>query len=203
MQRNESVAFVNANEQMIKMSVKSGLPVYMRAMAIVLLFAMFHYVAGYRLMYSLGILYAKEEAKECITEKNNNIKKFTLSTAEYNSLKWSDANKEFSLSNEMYDVVSIQKSGDKYSIIAYIDNDETEWLSAFHNFEKELFQPDHSANGTKSAEDVMSSFQKDCTPVSEFKIQLFAFTGILTHALAVQQRPLQVSGNIWHPPTIS
>ena len=176
------------------MSVKLRFPVYVRVMAIVLLIAMFHYVAGYRLMYSLGILYSKEEAKECMVQKSSNIQKLTLSTAEYNSLKWSEANKEFSYSNEMYDVVGIQKSGVNYIITVYADNDEMEWLTAFHDLEKEIFHPDQNSKGAKSAEDVMSSFQKECTTVSEFKINTFA-TGLFQPTYAVKQHSQQVFGN--------
>jgi hypothetical protein len=183
--------------------MKSKFPIYVRAMAIIMLIAMFHYVAGYRLMYSLGILYTKEEAKECANEKNDNIKKITLSVSDYNSLQWSEENKEFSLNHQMYDVVSIQKSGNSYNITAYADDPETELITAFHNFEKELFHPDQSTNGTKSAEDVMSSFQKDYTAMCEFKISIFS-TG-LAQLFAKHQgwHSLQVPDNIWHPPLIS
>jgi len=183
-----------------KMSVKSRFPVYVRAIAIVMLFAMFHYVAGYRLMYSLGILYAKEQAKGCMNEKDNNIKKITFSASEYASLKWSEEHKEFSFHNEMYDVKGLQKSGNNYIITAYSDDFETECVTAFHNFETELFHPDQSSKGTKSAEDVMSSFQKEYTTPSEFKIKIFASTALLQPTIAVKQHLLQIPDNIWHPP---
>jgi len=161
---------------------------------------MFHYVAGYRLMYSLGILYSKEEAKSYISEKNNTLQKLTLTASDYNSLKWSEENKEFSFNNQMYDVTGIQKAGDNYILTVYTDDKETGWVSSLHNFEKQLFHPDQSAKGAKSAENIMSSFQKDCTPASDFKINIFAFTGLFQPEAAVQQHPLQVSDNIWHPP---
>jgi hypothetical protein len=182
------------------MSVKSRYSVHIRAVAIVMLFAMFHYVAGYRIMYSLGIIYTKDQAKECMVEKSN-IKKIALSASDYNSLKWTEENKEFSFNNQMYDLVSIQKSGNTYSINAYVDDPETELVTAFHHFESELFHPDQSNKGAKSAEDIMSAFQKDFTPPSEFKINLFAFTGLFEPIVAIQQHPLQISNSIWHPPT--
>lgn len=182
------------------MSVKSTSSVYVRAMAMVMLFAMFHYVAGYRLMYSLGILYTKDEAKVCMVEKSN-IKKLTLSVTDYNSLKWTEANKEFSFNNIMYDLVSIQKTGDDYIVNAYLDDPETELVAAFHHFESELFHPDQSNKSAKSAEDIMSSFQKDCTPAYVFKAHIFSLTMVFRPAIAVTQHPLQVSDNIWHPPT--
>jgi len=176
--------------------------VYVRVMAMVLLFAMVHYVAGYRLMYSLGILYTKEQAKECMTEKNDNIKKITFSTSDYNSLKWTEENKEFSFNNQMYDVVSIQKLGTCYVLTVYADDPETELITAFHNFEKEIFHPDQSNKGTKSAEDIMSSFQKECTAISGWKINIFT-VGLLQPTLVVpQQYSLQFSDSIWHPPSI-
>jgi hypothetical protein len=182
------------------MSVRLRYSVCARTMAIVMLFAMFHYVAGYRLMYSLGILYAKDEAKTCMTDQNN-IKKFTLSSPDYNSLKWTEEKKEFSINNQMYDLVNVQKSGYIYTITAYVDDPETELITALHHFESELFHPDQSNKGAKSAEDVMSAFQKDCTPVSEFKINVFTLTKLFQPVVAVQQHPLKISDNIWHPPT--
>lgn len=182
--------------------MKSRVPVYVRATAVVMLFAMFHYMVGYRLIYSLGIIYAKEEAKECMVEKNTGTQKLTLSASDYNSLKWTEKGKEFSFNNEMYDVVNIQKSGDNYSITVYTDKTETGWVASFHNYEKELFHPDQTTKGTKSAEDIMSSFQKDYTPATEFNIPIFFSAGLIQPAIAVQQHPLQVPNTIWHPPTI-
>jgi len=179
--------------------MKVKFPTYIRTVAMVMLFAMFHYVAGYRLLYSLGIIYTKDEAKECMVEKNN-IKKLTFSAADYASLKWSEENKEFSFHNQMYDVVSIQKSGNSYTVTAYSDDPETELITAFHHFESELFHPDQSNKGAKSAEDVLSAFQKDFTPPSEFKINISSLHRITYHEVAVQQHPLQITDNIWHPP---
>jgi hypothetical protein len=170
-------------------------------MAIVLLFAMFHYIAGYRLMYSLGILYAKQDAKECMTKKNN-IQKLTFSATGFSSLNWSEENKEFSFNNEMYDVSNIQKTGDKYIVTVYSDDFETEFVTAFHSFEKELFHPDQSSKGAKSAEDVMSAFQKDFTPASQFNMQ--NATSLTNIKPSVDRckggNSLQAPDNIWHPP---
>jgi len=184
------------------MSVKSRYTVYVRATAIIMLFAMFHYVAGYRLMYSLGILYTKDEAKECMVGKTN-IKKLTFSASEYNSLQWSEQSKEFSFNNQMYDVVSMEVSGNSHIITAYADDPETELVTAFHNFEKEIFHPDQSAKGAKSADDIMSAFQKDCTPTTEFKIDIFASDGLIQPCYSIPIWSGQVSDNIWHPPAIS
>jgi hypothetical protein len=181
------------------MSVKSRFPVYVRGIALVLLFAMFHYVAGYRLLYSMGILYAKDEAKTCMTEKNN-TKKFSFSSGDYTSLKWTEKNKEFSFHNQMYDVLNIEKAGDIYTVSVYADDPETELVTAFHHFENELFHPDQSNKSTKSAEDIMSSFQKEFTPISEFKINIFSATRLFQSEVATHQYPLQIANSIWHPP---
>ncbi len=175
--------------------------VTIRTLAILLLFAMFHYVAGYRLMYSLGILYTKEEAKQCISEKSN-VKKLTFCDTDYNSLKWSEQNKEFSFNNQMYDVVNIQKLGANYQVTAYPDDPETELITAFHNFEKEFFHPDQSSKGAKSAETIMDSFQKEYTPVSEFKINIFTVSGLFLPSNVATQHLLTSTDNIWHPPAI-
>jgi hypothetical protein len=183
------------------MSIKLRSPVYVRATAIVILFAMVHYMVGYRLLYSLGILYTKDEAKQCTVDNTKN-KKFTLSAAEYKALKWTEENEEFSLNNQMYDVASIKKTGTNYTITAYADDPETELVTAFHNFESALFQPDQSNKSAKSAEDIMSAFQKECTPAAQFKINVFALNRLFQPVvICLGGQSLQVSDNIWHPPT--
>lgn len=182
------------------MPVKLACPVSVRTLAFILLFAMFHYVAGYSLLYSLGVIYTKNEAKECIAE-NNNIKKLVLSAPDYISLKWTEKNKEFSFHNEMYDAVAIQKTGNLYIVTAYADDPETELISALHHFENELFHPDQTNKTSKSAEDILSSFQKDCTPPSGLSIHFIPLHGN-TYSLinARQKHPLEVFKTIWHPP---
>jgi len=166
----------------------------------VVLFAMVHFTVGYRLVYSLGILYAKEQAKELMVEKNNTIKELHLTASDYNSLKWTEKNKEFYFNNEMYDVSGIEKSGYGYTIKVFCDNMETGWVVSLHSYEKELFHPDQSAKGTKSAEDIMSSFQKDYTPPSEFKISIFIHNLGIQPIQTIQAPSLIVFDNIWHPP---
>ena len=185
------------------MSTKPWLQVCFRAIAFVMLIAMFHYVAGYRLMYSLGILFAKQEAKECMVEKKAETQKITLTASEYQSLQWTEDNKEFSLNNEMYDVVSIQKSGDSYIINVYSDDKETQWTANYHDFEKQIYHSDQSSKSNKSAEEVMSSFQKEFTPPSQFVISNLQFTVIKTPAVAFEQHSLSLPDNIFHPPTNS
>jgi hypothetical protein len=180
--------------------VKSTYPVAVRAIAFIMLFAMLHYVAGYRLLYSLGVIYTKNEAKECMTEKNN-IKKLVLSVSDYSSLKWTEENKEFSFHNEMYDVVNIQKTGNTYIITTYADDPETEVAAALHHVENELFHPDQSNKTSKSAEDILSSFQKDCTPPSGFNMHLVATAGNSNFIIHARQKYLpEIFKSIWHPP---
>ena len=185
------------------MKVKLRYPKYVRVMAFVMLIAIFHYVAGYRLLYSLGILYAKEEAKECLMNKPDKMKKLTISAFDYANLKWSDEHKEFSYNNEMYDVATIQKLNADYIITVYQDDNETGVVLSFHNFEKELFHPDQSSKGAKSAEDLMSSFQKEFMPSSDFRINMFAIDRLLQPISDVSRHSQQVPGNIWHPPLLS
>lgn len=184
-----------------KVPVKLRYPLYVRAIAFIMLFAMFHYIAGYRLLYSIGIYYTKNEAKECIVEKNN-LKKLTFSMKEYNSLKWSEKGKEFEYNNQMYDIAAIQKTGNIYTVTSYADDPETEMITAFHHFESELFHPDQANKSAKSAEDILSAFQKDCTPASGFQITLAAPTRLLSPVIAAEPHLLQaIHNSIWHPPT--
>jgi hypothetical protein len=185
------------------MSPKSTFPVYIRTIAFVMLVAVFHYVAGYRLMYSLGILFAKQEAKECMIEKKNQVSKLTLTASEFKSLTWTEDNKEFSFNNEMYDVTGIQKSGDNYIITIYMDDKETQWTSSYNDFEKQVYSTDQPSKSNKSAEEIMSAFQKEFTPVSAFKINSFASTNLRLNTIANGQYSLSLPDNIFHPPSIS
>lgn len=162
---------------------------------------MFHYVAGYRLMYSLGIIYSKEQAKECMLDKKATTQKLTLSAADYNLLKWTEDNKELTLNNEMYDVANIQKSGDNYILTVYIDDKETQWTANYHDFEKQIYHSDQSSKNNKSAEEVMSAFQKEFTPVAEFKIDLFNTSGLQLPSTVAMQHSLSLPDNIFHPPS--
>lgn len=182
------------------MPIKAKLSVHVRAIAVIMLFAMFHYMVGYRFVYSLGILYAKEQAKELIGKQSNKMKELDLTASDYNSLKWTEKGKEFCLNNEMYDVAAVEKYGDNYVFKVYCDNAETGWAASLHNYEKEVFYPDQNAKGTKSAEDVMSSFQKDYAPEAGFKMPLISITGIIHSLPAFQQPSLKIPDPIWHPP---
>src|SRR5208282_6017233 len=109
------------------MPLKPRFSIYIRATAFVMLFCMFHYLAGYRFMYSLGILFAKEEAKNIIgadnfsSGTNADIQKLTFSANDYNSLKWTKENKEFIINHQMFDAANIEKSGTTYVITVYCD----------------------------------------------------------------------------------
>lgn len=182
------------------MSVKSRFSVYVRAMAIVMLFAMFHYVAGYRLMYSLGILYAKQQAKECMTEKNSNIKKLTLSASDYNSLKWTEKNKEFSYNNDLYDVINIQKSLDKYIITVYYDKTETGWVASLHNVEKRIYSSPQHTNDKST--DIVNNIYKEYIPSESLIPSFYAQVLISIKAKCVLVSVSAKIDDIWHPPAI-
>ncbi len=162
---------------------------------------MFHYVAGYRLMYSIGIFLAKQEAKECMVEKKDHVKKITLSASDYSSLKWTEDNKEFSFNNEMYDVSAIQKSGSNYIITVFVDDKETQWVTSYHDFEKQIYHADQSNKGTKSAEELSSAFQKEFAPEVQLTIDNSEFTVVKMPVVAIMQHTLSLPDNIFHPPS--
>lgn len=188
------------------MSVKTAHQKYIRATAFLMLLAMFHYVAGYRLIYSIGILFAKQEAKECMVEKNQNERtqnfvSLHLSASDYASLKWTEDNKEFFFNNEMYDVSSIQKWGDSYVITVFVDDKETQWTSSYHDFEKEIYHSDQSSKGAKPAEELSSAFQKEFTPETQLTIYNSQCTIVKMPVVVIRQHSVSLPDNIFHPPS--
>lgn len=172
----------------------------LRAISVLLLFVMFHYVAGYRLLYGLNILLVKQNSKETIKSNRSNIEKLTLSLSEFNSLKWTEELKEFNYKNQLFDVVNIEKSGSCYVISVYHDINESSCQNAYHDVENELFHSDQSSKGAKPIEDVLSSLQKDCTPAVEFTFNIYSGDMLSYHAVADRQPTLRLPCHVWHPP---
>src|SRR5579859_4035111 len=98
-------------------------PIWVRTVAITLCIAMVYYFAGYRLVYSFVMHSAKAEASFAI-QHNGAITTITLSDKEFANLNWTDKNKEFSTNGQLYDLVSITKSGNVHILQVYDDKNE-------------------------------------------------------------------------------
>lgn len=144
------------------------IPIWVRTIAITLCIAMVYYFAGYRLVYSFIMNNAKREAAFAI-QHNGTITGMTLSAAEFNNLKWTDKNKEFLLNGQLFDLVSMEKTGNSYILKVYDDKNETRWAKTMHDFVKFLFPTDPSKKPIH-AEGMLSAFQKEYTPLQKVTV---------------------------------
>ena len=177
----------------------NGIKTWIRAVAVTLLIAMVYYFAGYRIVYSIVMHGAKEDAAFAI-KHHGTLGKLTISAAEYANLGWTEKNKEFTYNEQRYDLVSMQKSGDSVVLTVYNDKNETRWGKAMNDFVKELFPSEKSKN-TDPAEGFMSAFQKEYTPLEKIKIGYAPETTKVFYDTERSSRiPLLISKPIWHPP---
>jgi len=179
--------------------MKLRFPLWMRTIAVTLLIALIYYFAGYRLVYSLIIHGAKEDASFAIEHKQGIIKELDFSSAEYALLKWTDKDKEFSLNDQLFDIISIQQIGGKYILQVYADKNETRWVKALNTFIKGIF-PTHPGKGMDNAETLSSALQKEYTPPGHVRVGLVPETKTVQYADTQSHTSTQVKKPIWHPP---
>lgn len=175
------------------------IPIWIRTIAVTLVIAMVYYFAGYKLVYSFVMHNAKAEASFAI-KHNGSIVNMTLSDKEYANLGWTDKNKEFSLNGQLYDLVSITKSGNSYILQVYNDKNETRWAKAMNDFVKFLF-PDNHGKKPMHAEGLLSAFQKEYTPLQKVTVVYTPETKNSSHIVNGDICPSTLLIKpIWHPP---
>lgn len=176
-----------------------GVKTWIRAVAVTLLIAMVYYFAGYRIVYSVVMHGAKEDAAFAI-KHHGTLNSITLSAAEYTTLNWTEKNKEFMYNGHLYDCIAIEKYGDSVVLKVYDDKNETRWAKAMNDFVKVLFPTGKSQN-TDPAEGFMSAFQKEYTPLEKIKVGYAPETTKVFYDTQRSTRiPLLLSKPIWHPP---
>jgi hypothetical protein len=172
---------------------------WVRAMAITLLIAMVYYFAGYRIVYSIVMHDAKEDAAFAM-KHHGTFSSIILTAKEYSKLSWTEKGKEFNYNGQLYDMVSVEKSGDSYTLKVYEDKNETHWAKAMNDFVKFIFPSDQNQK-QDPAEGFISAFQKEYTPLEKVKIgyapettKVIYDTNRCTHSSLLLIKP------IWHPP---
>ncbi len=179
--------------------MKINFPLWMRSVAVTLLIAMLFYFAGYRLVYSIIIHGAKEDASFAISHKQALVKELELTASEYSLLKWTEKDKEFSFNDQLYDIVSIQQTDGKYIIQVYADKNETGWVNAMNTFIKGVFST-HQGKGMDNAESLSSAFQKEYTPTGHMKLDHVPETKTVQYSDTERHISTQLKKPIWHPP---
>jgi hypothetical protein len=179
--------------------MKLSFPLWMRTIAVTLLTALIYYFAGYRLVYSLIIHSAKEDASFAISHKQALVKELQLTAAEYPMLKWTDKDKEFTFNDQLYDIVSIQQTDGKYVLHVYADKNETGWVNAMDSFIKGVFST-HSGKGMDNAESLTTAFQKEYAPTGHVKVDHMPETKTVQYSDTERHTSTQLKKPIWHPP---
>ena len=126
------------------------------------------YLFGIQFIYWLKVENAKSISQSFILKKDlktNTTKLFSFTPAEYNSLNWTEKDKEFVINNQDYDVIIIKHiSGTTIEIQCYADNLETEISAAFQGMATVLFSANHQKGDTKE-NDLLSKITKEFIPL--------------------------------------
>jgi hypothetical protein len=176
-------------------------PIWVRSIAVAMLFAMTYYFAGYRIVYFMLTKDAKSYASVEMKKKNVVLEKLQFDKTEYSKIKWTEGNKEFSYNGQLYDVVSISNADGIYSVEVYADKNETQWVKALNDFVKQLFPADNSKSN-KNVESVISAFQNEYLPLNTIKVMSPDVTYTVHPSHNVKVASLCTDTSIWHPPTL-
>ena len=177
-------------------------PIWIRTVAVTMLFAMVYYFAGYRIVYFMLTKDAKSYAWAAMKNKNTVLQKLVMNKADYNKLEWTEGGKEFSTNGQLYDVVSISKVGTSYAIEVYVDKNETQWVKALNDFVKQIFPADNTKSN-KNVESVISAFQSEYLPINKVNVASPDVTYTVHYSHTLNMAALCHSSAIWHPPLFS
>jgi hypothetical protein len=175
-------------------------PIWIRTVALTMLLAMVYYFAGYRIVYFMLTKDAKSFASAEIKNKNTRKETLVLSKAEFANAKWTEENKEFSFNGQLYDIISISKTADKYIVLAYADKNETQLVRALNDFVKQLFPADNSKKN-KNAESVIVALQNEYLPLNAIKILIPDATQVVYHQQALNGESSCCHLSTWRPPS--
>ena len=102
--------------------------------------------AGYYFLYKCRLAEIKESVrKEILSSRKHELTKLTFSTEEIDQLDWEEKD-EFRYKGEMYDVVSMEKKGDKVIIFCLTDKKEKALKQAFAETHRQA--PDKNTSGS-------------------------------------------------------
>jgi len=171
---------------------------------ILLAFTFVLYLGGIQMAYWLRMSAHKQETQFSIrhnqVSKDNSVK-FSFTSEQYNSLAWSEKNKEFSYQGQRYDIIGMQYCSDEIIVTCFSDKEETNLVNAFSGFIKNLFSsPLHTNDKTP---DIANTLCKEYLPSEPSSPFLFSHVLISIKAGCVL---VNVSGqidSIWRPPTLA
>jgi hypothetical protein len=174
-------------------------PIWIRTVALTMLLAMVYYFAGYRIVYFMLTKDAKTFASAEIKNKNTRKETLVLDKTEFASVKWTEENKEFSYNGQLFDIINISKTADKYTILAYADKNETQLVKALNDFVKQLFPSNNKQN--KNAESIVVALQNEYLPLNAIKILIPDATQVVYHKQALNGESVSCHLTTWRPPS--
>jgi len=175
-------------------------PIWIRTVALSMLLAMVYYFAGYRIVYFMLTKDARSFASAEIKNKSTKKETLVLDKTEFANVKWTEEGKEFSYNGQMYDIINISKTTDRYAVLAYADKNETEWVKALNDFVKQLFPADNSKNN-KNSESVIAALQNEYLPLSTIKLMMPDATQVVYHKQALHGESIYCHLSTWRPPS--
>lgn len=186
--------------QLRKNKVIKHTPIWIRTIALSMLLAMTYYFAGYRLVYYLLTKDAKSFATAEIKNKNTRLETLVFNKTDFADLKWTEKNKEFSFEGSLYDIVNITKTTEGFTVKAYADKNETQWVKALNDFVKQLFPADNSKKA-KNIESIIAACQSEYMPVNALKILSPDATRLVHHIYPHSVISFCFDSTTWRPPS--
>jgi hypothetical protein len=115
---------------------------------------------GFYAMFIVRQTEVKEEMSESVNmpTSTNQREVISFTKTEFSQLYFNDDGKEFRLNGRLYDVVSIEKSGNKVNITVEYDSKETDLVEAFGGLFSQQQGKDQNSSPLKT---VISHFQQD------------------------------------------
>jgi hypothetical protein len=162
------------------------------------------YIGGLQVMYWVKMYVCKQQSASLIQTgklQGSQTVQFTFTPSEYNSLSWTEQNKEFTYIGERYDIASIQYFSDKVMVRCYTDKEETELADAFSGFIKKMFSSPQTPN--EKNHDIAGKIYKEYLHVKPLVPSFFDKALVSVKATCVLVNTSAAIENIWRPPCAS
>jgi hypothetical protein len=174
-----------------------------RATGFFLAFIFILYLGGIEVFYTLKLRIVKKQAETSITNYRiqlDNTVTFSFTPSQYQSLNWSERNKEFTYNGKHYDIISLDFYSDEIKAICYDDSNETSLIDEFSGFMKRMFSQGQSSDNSNN--DMAGKICKEYLPNQNIS-QLFFFHVITTiQADCVLVNRHALIADIWRPPSL-
>jgi hypothetical protein len=153
---------------------------------------------GFYAMFMVRQAELKDEMSEITASLSIHHEILTFSRSEFSQLSFNDNGKEFRLNGSLYDVVSIQNSGENVIVTVEFDSKETALVDSFGGMLIQQHDKDQSSSPLKT---VISHFQQDYLS-NQHTIQVDCNTSTLKYyeSNRTQHIPTFEANNLTPPP---